>query len=274
MAGLLAIGLRSARRTLQHLDPERVGVTQVPPPGAREVSFTSKDGLKLSGWFLPPSNGALVVLAHGHGENREQLRPELDALADAGFGSVAFDWRAHGNSEGDEVGWGFLERQDLTAAIDFALAQPGVDPQRLGVLGFSRGANVSLAVAAKDPRVKAVVAESGTTSLDEALERDFGKGIFGSKPARWVLASRGVDVAQIRSIDRVCEISPRPLLLIHGAKDQISPVEMGRALGAKACAGSTYWEIPNGGHGAFSALEPQYLPRVVKFFEAALGPSS
>lgn len=270
LLGLGAIGLRSMRRTLLHLDPPRVVVTAPVPDGAREVSFTTQDGVKLSGWFLPPPRGAVVLLAHGHGENREQLLPEFRALAAAGFGVLAFDWRAHGNSGGDEVGWGFLERQDLTAAIDFALQQAGVDAERLGVLGFSRGAAVSLVTSAKDPRVKAVVAESATPSLDEGLERDFGHGVFGSKPARWLLASRGVEVGQMRSIDAVCNLAPRPLLLIHGAKDPIAPVEMGRRLGAKACAGSTYWEIANGGHGGFGAVEPEYLPRVVKFFEASL----
>jgi hypothetical protein len=46
----------------------------------------------------------------------------------------------------------------FTKAIDWLVAQPGVDPKRIGVFGGSKGAEAALLIAARDPRIKAVVA--------------------------------------------------------------------------------------------------------------------
>ncbi len=48
-----------------------------------DVALTTSDGLRLSGWYIPSQNGAAVILLHGYGTNRIQMRPPSvsDAVA-------------------------------------------------------------------------------------------------------------------------------------------------------------------------------------------------
>lgn len=271
LGGPLAIAARNVWRVEEGLHPPRVAITAPLPPHAQPVRFRAKDGPMLHGWFVPSGNGATIILAHGHAQNRAQLLPEAAILVEAGFGVLLFDWRAHGESEGDFTSWGWLEQEDLAAALGFLSQHPKVDPFRLGALGFSRGGTVSLEVAARDSRIRAVVAASTSTSLREALARDFGSGPLAVLPTRLVFALHGVDIDSVRPIEKICAVSPRSVLIIHGAADEATPVENGRRFWNAACAPSEYWEVPGAGHGNFELAAPaEYGPRLVRFFQTSL----
>jgi dipeptidyl aminopeptidase/acylaminoacyl peptidase len=267
--GAAGILLKGVLRAYGALHPPKVPVAEAMPADAIAASFTTSDGLTLRGWFIPSKNGAAIILGHGHGVNRTQLIPEARILAAGGFGVLLFDWRAHGESDGALVSFGFHEQKDLTAAVDFLAARP--DIARIGALGFSRGGTVLLEVAAKDRRIAAVLVEATATSLREGLCRNFGAGPFGCAPTRWLFAFEGIDVDAVRAVDRICAIAPRPVLIIHGAADRSTPVEMGRRLAEAACAPKDFWEIPGARHGDFAAHAPDAYPaRLVGFFTAAL----
>lgn len=80
-------------------------------------------------------------------------------LAAAGFIALRFNFRGVGQSEGQQTD-GRLEPLDVAGAVEFALAEPGANPDKLCLVGHAFGAYVALVYAAHDPRVKTVVAVS------------------------------------------------------------------------------------------------------------------
>lgn len=80
-------------------------------------------------------------------------------LAAAGFITLRFNFRGVGASEGQQTD-GRLEPLDLAGAVEFALAEPGANREKLCLIGHAFGATVALVYAAHDPRVKTVVAIS------------------------------------------------------------------------------------------------------------------
>ncbi|MBL8950242.1 MAG: alpha/beta fold hydrolase [Myxococcaceae bacterium] len=274
VAGLTAAIGVTVRDVERVLHPPRksapVNSTQWP---FEAITLETRDGVKLAAWYLPSTNGAAVVLAHGHGENRSQMLPEAHVLASRGFGVLLFDWRAHGDSEGRLSTRGDRERYDLFAAIDWVSQQADVVPGRLGVLGYSRGATVGLEVTACDPRVGAVVAEASVTSMRESLDHDFSRfGKLSQVAARmWVKRVRHIDVDSVRPIEHIGHISPRPLLLVHGTLDPSVPAYMGTLLYLTAESPKQLWLVGGAGHGGFVRhVGPEYATHLASFFEGAL----
>ena len=157
-----------------------------------KVRFTSGD-TECVGWHYRGGNGACVVMAGAFAVPKE---PATDLFAqrfhDAGFSVLAFDYRRLGESGGqprlvmpvrDQVA-------DWQAAIGYAATLPGVDPAKVAVWGFSATAGFLLDVAARDPRVAAVVAQTpnfgGLASLRRAssyqkpgaMLRFLGRGVL------------------------------------------------------------------------------------------------
>lgn len=238
------------------------------------VAFTTSDGLTIRGSFVPARNGATVILSHGHGEDRTQMLPEARLLTRHNFGALLFDWRAHGESEGTASTRGDRERLDLTAAIDFLAGRADVDAGRLGVLGFSRGGSVAIAVAAKDHRLRGVVAEAAAPSLREALLRDVrGPHMLARWPALWAARRAGIDIDGVQPEAAISSLSPRPILIIQGARDRVVPVSDAHRLYAAARQPKTLWLIQGADHGGYMEREPvEYERRLVAFFTGALAP--
>jgi uncharacterized protein len=239
-------------------------------PGLRAVAFTTSDGLQLRGWYLPSRNRAVVVLAHGLGQTRVDLLPEARALAQAGFGVLLFDLRAHGESGGRTSTWGDRERLDVAAALAFVRAQPEVDPLRVGALGFSIGSAAVAEVVAADPTVAAAVLLSPFNTLHLAATYDVRKwgpvGRFGALVPFWL---RGIALDEVQTFEAVERIRPRPLLIVMGTEESGQP--LAQALFARVRPYAQIWHMQGAGHGGFSQVQPHAYPaRLRAFFEVAL----
>jgi uncharacterized protein len=95
-------------------------------------------------------------------------------LAEAGMVALRFNFRGVGHSQGQQTD-GRMEPLDLAGAINVALAQPGINPNKVGVIGHGFGANVALIYAPYDPRIRTVVAISlllyrATRDISKAFE--------------------------------------------------------------------------------------------------------
>jgi uncharacterized protein len=141
-----------------------------------------------------------------------------------GFDVVAYDSRAHGDSEGEACTYGFFEKRDLHRVLD------SVGPGPIVLIGTSLGAAVALQEAAEDPRVTAVVAAETFSDLRTvATERApffFTDGVI----------RRAIVLAEERGRFRIDDVSPAaaaprikiPVLLIHGAEDADTPPDHSR----------------------------------------------
>ena len=276
--GLLAVGLGGSIARLAHqsamnlLQPAR-SVRQSSDTPARlgvryqEITLTTADGLELAGWYTPASNGAVILVAHGYGGARQAEKHAF--FARSGFGTVTWDFRAHGESEGEVCTMGYQEAADVEAALDFALSQPDLD--MVGALGESMGAVAIIQAAARRPEIAAMVADSSFASLEEEIEIVVPQAIL--RPFIRFFAEReaGLDIGDLRPIERIGEISPRPVFVIQGMADSAIPADSAQRLYDAAGEPRRLWVEPGVEHmGVQNARPAEYERRVIEFFTAAL----
>ena len=130
----------------------------------QNVTFTTADGLRLRGWYVPSKNGAAVIAFPGRKGTQKPAR----MLARRGYGVLLFDRRGEGESEGDPNAWGWAGYQDVIAAVRFLQHRPDVQRGRIGGIGLSVGGEMMLEAAAKSRGLNAVISEgAGERSVRE-----------------------------------------------------------------------------------------------------------
>ena len=159
-AGLAALAWRASARAV-HPGPASYAwsAADFPELAAEEVTVDSSTGARLAGRFFPGSKRATIVLTHGYGGTQDEMLPVAAALHRKGYTVFTYDTRGCGRSSG-EVTFGAREQDDLISVVDHLVSRPDVDSERIGALGFSMGGATTLLAAARDPRIKAVVADS------------------------------------------------------------------------------------------------------------------
>ncbi|HEV2254553.1 MAG TPA: alpha/beta fold hydrolase [Streptosporangiaceae bacterium] len=245
----------------------------------QDVAFSTADGVQLSAWYIPPRNGAAVVLLPGAGSTRTALLAQAAVLARHGYGAVLVDTRGHGRSGGHAMDFGWWGDRDIAAAVSFLARQPGVHAGAIALLGESMGGEQALAAAGSDPRIRAVVAE-GATGQQLADHGWLPNGIDGvlERGMEWVqytaagLLSGAPRPASIR--DGIRAAAPRPVLIIAGGAVADEPVAA-RWFQAASPATVQVWVVPRAGHTRGLATAPRaWEARVISFLNAALKPST
>lgn len=241
------------------------------------ISLTAADGTKLAAWYIPSQNGASVILVHGFKNNRADMLNEAAMLEKNGYGSILIALRAHDASEGEVITFGKYEVQDLEAAYQYLLTRDDVDPERIGIIGNSMGANVTILFAADQPQVKAVVANSSFASLQDevavGVEQLLGLPPFPFAPMVQFFAEQetGLRASEIAADERIDEISPRPILIMHGGADTLVPSWNGQRLYDAANEPKELWFEAGTGHTGFDTGHPEeYERRVIALFNEYL----
>src|SRR5262245_4445818 len=161
------------------LTPPRVTAATTPAGlllDYEEVSFRSKDGVPLAGWFVGGVRGApTLIMAHDLGQDRSHLLSIGVPLQKAGYNLFLLDLRGHGRS-GGHCSLGVLEKRDILAALDYLSTRPDLDRHRFGFLGVRMGAQAGALAALDRPELKALVFDSPfpdvRTYLGEAVAKD------------------------------------------------------------------------------------------------------
>lgn len=185
------------------------------PAGSRNVRFYARDGAKIAGVLTLPPDAAGgrgrppgVLLCQGLSGRKELIAPFIARqFAEVGLASLRFDYRGFGESEGPR-GWidPFARVDDALHAFAYLSEVEEVDPHRLAVYGLSLGGPVAIALAAQEPRVRAVVAVSAPSDGErllrglrteaewveflERVRRDRGRRAMGQESTK-------VDVAEL-----------------------------------------------------------------------------
>jgi fermentation-respiration switch protein FrsA (DUF1100 family) len=154
----------------------------------QDIEFKTEDGITLRGWhYLPDDRRGkvpTVVMAHGFSAVKEMYLDRFaEAFADAGLGSIVFDNRNFGASDGEprqEIDpW--QQVRDYRDAITFAETLEATDPERIGIWGSSYSGGHVLVIGAIDRRVKCVVAQvpliSGHANARRLIRADFIAGL-------------------------------------------------------------------------------------------------
>jgi uncharacterized protein len=234
-----------------------------------QVAFTTSDGLRLRGWYVPSKNRAAVIAFPGRRGPQRQTR----MLVRHGYGVLLFDRRGEGESEGDPNAFGWAGTRDLDAAVDFLRTRRDIDRDRIGGIGLSVGGEMLLQAAAESDDFAAVVSEgAGVRSVREAVGLGWGKalevGISGVATVGTALF--GNDLPPPSLEDLVTRIAPRPVFFIYATHGQ-GGEELNVDFHAAAREPKILWEISQGKHtGGITAQPKEYERRVIGFFDRAL----
>ncbi|MBX9710034.1 MAG: alpha/beta hydrolase [Xanthobacteraceae bacterium] len=222
------------QRALLYPSPETVRTSPAAAglPEAQEVVLDTRDSAKIILWHVPPKDGKPVVLFfHGNGEVLAWRVPFFRDVISDGTGLVALSYRGYGGSSGQPTEPNLLS--DGMAAYEFAAAR--YTPQRIVPWGYSLGTGVAVAVAASRPVGKLVLEAPYTSIIELAASK------FPFLPVRWLMLDH------YRSDQRIASIKV-PLLILHGEKDSVVPVELGRRLFELANEPKRFVAFPQGTH--------------------------
>lgn len=216
-------------------NPEQYGLPQPEP-----AQFQG-DGVTLAGWFFENDPGAdcAVMFLHGYSGTRAHALYWAPLFWERGCHYLAYDHRGHGESSDALHTYGFFEKRDALAALDWLTARTGLQVRDVGVAGVSYGAATALQMAPLAPDLAFVIADSPYSSLEDILayqaEQQFGNvgraflqgAIFNAE------LLTGID-ADLVSPETAVADANLPILLIHSATDAFTPAAHSRAIFANS----------------------------------------
>lgn len=203
-------------------------------PGWQQQWFDSA-GARVEGWFVPPTVSPnpgvapLFIITHGNGELIDDWPPRVAQLQQRGYGVLLVEYPGYGRSTGEP---GEREiRATLTAAYDWAVAQPGVDRGQVYLFGYSVGGGAIGTLAAERPSA-GLVLMSTFASVRDMAKQLYLPGFLARDPFDTIA---------------VVQQYANPILLIHGTNDTVIPHSNSIAL-KQAAPASKLLLLPCGHH--------------------------
>lgn len=227
---------------IQYMTPDKIGLAY------EDIYFNSSDGVKLHGWFLPAKGKAkgTLLFFHGNAENISTHIGNVYWLPAQNYNVFLPDYRGYGLSEGTPSLQG--AQVDINSAMGYLLQRKDIDTDRIVILAQSLGGAMSLYNVAHSPyrsKIKALITESAFSDYRGIVREKLGS-FWLTWPFQWPLSlTIDNDYSPLLVVNK---ISPIPLLIIHGDKDQVVPLSHGQALFAAAMQPKEMWVIEGGGH--------------------------
>ena len=248
------------------------------PRGCRAVTFDAPDGVRLAGWWAPAESAkGTIIVCHGFGADKENAFPYAQLLRNGGFSSLILDMRGHGESQGRTGSLGYLETEDIKVVLDWLEKTPEAAGKPVGIFGCSMGGTVAILAAAADDRISAVAAEAPFADPERmATEWVQKHAPIPRWPVvwtalRWMEWRLGCKYEEVRAVDFIPDIAPRPLFLIYGEVDPLVGPENSRRLFDAAGLPKELWVVPGAGHvDCWDVAGTEYERKLLGFFEEAL----
>lgn len=260
-----------ATRQISHETPLTRGMA------FEDVTTRSADGTVLRGWFIPADSPRLILVQHGYKDRLQSMLDLAAMLHRRGYQVMMMCVRAHDRSDGEMISMGQREMPDMEAWARLAEAKPGVDPARVGMFGVSMGGSLAIQYTASHQDVKALVADSAFSSLDDTIDTSvrFFTGLppfpFGPMIRFWAEREGGFDPRAVDAKRWIANVSPRPIFIMQGGADRVISVSSGQRLFDAARETKEFWFEPEVGHGQFLKMLPaEFETRVVGFFDRYL----
>ena len=242
-----------------------------------EVELVTADGVNFGAWyFRQPGSPQTVIVSGGHKGQRQNVLGIVIALWRKGFNVITYSYRGMPGSDRAPITFGINEVLELQAVIAFARKR--IPSARIGLLGYSMGAVVSLLGAAGEPGVQALVLDSPFSDLRRLLVDNVRAAVkLPGWPIVWLagvmfwLRTRR-SISACSPLEVLSSLEPRPLFFIHGGADVLTPVAHSRRLYDAYRGPREIWIVQGAPHtGAYFADRPLYVERVAGFFARHLG---
>jgi len=244
-----------------------------PPAEFTEVTLTTRDDVHLAAWYAEPSNGGVIILLHGAGSGRQNVRDHATMLHHHGFGVLALNLRGHGDSDGQTNRLGWNGTLDVGAAVDFLTARDEVE--RIGGLGLSMGGEVLLGAASEYPMIQAIVAEGATyRSVSEYISlpsnRPFHRNMTHHIFSFMVRTVSGDTPPGTTIMDSLVATTDTAFLFI-AAGNEDEEIVYNELFQTAVHDRGELWTIPNIGHIQGLARErAEYEQRIIAFFTSSI----
>lgn len=209
------------------VDPATLGLN------AQTLRLKTEDGESLVAWSFPPAPGrSLILYFHGNAGGLDLRVERFRAMAKAGIGLLAIEYRGYASSTGSPSEHGL--KLDGEAAYAATIAS-GVAPERIVALGESLGSGVAVALAARH-KLGALVLDSPYSSI-----ADVAAAAYWFVPVRALLRDPFRNDLLIGSVKA-------PTLIVHGTKDVVVPIRFGEKLFALANPPKEFWRVEGAAH--------------------------
>jgi len=226
------------------LEPSQLGIA------AESIFLETDDGVRIHAYFVPGGGERALLYLHGNAGNASHRLPIAARLARLGTDVLLLDYRGYGLSEGRPSEAGVYA--DARAGLAHLVETRGIPRARTVVFGSSLGGAVAVELAQGQP-LAGVVLESTFTSVQDMARRIIGP------IGRWL--------GGFPSVDRIGRLRA-PLLFLHGDRDDIVPIALGRALFAAAPEPKTFEVLAGAGHNDIVEVGgAAYFARIGRFLD-------
>lgn len=267
VAGLYLLGW-----TLSRAVPADIGPAPT-PLDAETVTFPSESGSVIHGWLSRASPGrGSVLLLPGIRANRLSMVKRAEFLRRGGYSTLLVDFQATGESAGDAITFGWRERLDVLASVQYLKERLRGEP--VGVIGVSLGGAATL-LATPPLRVQAVVVEAVYPSIDRALVNRLNMriGPLGHIVAPLLMiqlrARLDLRASDLRPVDHIARLEC-PVLVVAGALDRHTTDSDTQLLFAAAREPKELWVIRDAAHVDYLEFAGEaYRRRILAFLQSA-----
>ncbi len=238
-----------------------------------EITIKSEDNLDLWGKIYLQDNESdkWGIIAHGYTSNSENIQSIALNFYNKGYNVLTPDMRAHGNSEGNYIGMGWLDRKDLLKWINYIVDLD--EDSQVVLYGESMGGATVMMTSGEElpSNVKAIVEDCGYTSVFDIFKKElkerFGLPSFPILNAANLITNirADYDIKEASALEQVKK-SKTLILFTHGSNDGFVPVEMVYELYEAATCEKDILVIEGADHGAAPDVDPEtYYNKVFDF---------
>jgi uncharacterized protein len=246
IAALISIGLYVLVEHIlpySGIKPNRIVVSKLPEfsqgalpsdnglPDYEHLTVKAQDGIDLDAYLIKADSPiCTIVLLHGIGDCKEHFYGFCKQLKDLHCNTLIMDNRAHGASGGEYCTFGYYEKYDVQAVLDYAESRQLAKPY--GIYGHSLGGAIALQTLGISDKLDFGIIESTFDRLDKVFV-EYGEDMVG---LRWTWLSNHVlhKSGQIAHFDPM-QVSPSesckqikcPMLMAHGTADDKIPISFG-----------------------------------------------
>lgn len=196
---------------------------------------SASDHYRLDANYIPQKHSdKTVIILHGYMNNKDTVGPYAALFHRLGYNTLQPNARAHGQSQGKYIGYGWIEKADVKKWIQKLIAQR--HPKKIVIMGVSMGAATAMMTSGEKlpHQVKAIIEDCGYTNVKSEIEHEghdlYHLPEFPLHPLVEILSGInrikvGYFMADGSSINQLKK-NKLPILFIHGNKDKFVPTKM------------------------------------------------
>lgn len=213
-------------------------------------------------WWIPSANpdGKVLLYFHGKTLNITGHLKYAQNFRNLGFSLLLVDYRGYGRSEG-----GFPNEtqvyEDAESVWHYLVEQRGIKPEDMFFYGHSLGGAIALDLAVRHPQIAGLIMESCFTSIYAMAQHQLLYRIY---PLKKLVHQLFDSLSKIKNLQV-------PLLIIHGTRDQLIPVRMGKTLYEAAPGPKKLLLVENAYHNNVLGFAPEaYNQAIREFYDIAM----